>query len=207
MIHFTKPSEVIERIRDTIVRATPDMDFPDDFVTYDQRVLGAADLTTITEENVHMMESPSCFVLLAEGSSIINSIMNLDENMFHGFDIAVVLDTVDRRQQTAEESSVWFKDLFTYCLNGWIPPSAGTSGSPLQYLTDYTAFSNRSKYVRVYSFVQDFKFLARQDGLGDLPEDYDLQNFESFFADLYATETGLDGPAVEMSVTDMYDEE
>ena len=201
-IYFIKPSEVIERIRQTITLAEANLSLPPEFDSYSQNVGGSAYISELTEANIQELPSPSCFVVLSDGTANTKVIENLDQDIFHGFDIVVVIDTEDRRKQTAEETIVTFKALLLYCLNGW-KPLGYACASPLRYVGDSTVFSDKPKYVRVFTFVQDTRFIASQDALGDLPEDYDLQNFENFFADLFASEH--EDP-IQLQVLDMNDE-
>jgi hypothetical protein len=204
MVTFIKPSEVIIRIKETILAAEANLDLPPGFVSYSERVAGSAYLEDITETGIQNLKTPSCFVTLTDGTATTNVIETVDQDIFHGFDIIVILDTQDRRKQTAEENIIPFKEILLYCLNGWEPVGYPCS-SPLRFIGDTTVFSDKSKYVRVFTFIQDTRFIASQDSLGNQDE-YDLQNFEKFLATLYATEQGEDGPAVGVQVIDMNDE-
>jgi len=204
MVHFIKPSEVIERIRTTIVAATADLEIPVGFDTYDQRVGGSAYLSSITDADIQNFPTPSIFVSLTDNGVFNRQKERVDQDIFHGFDIVLVLDTVDSRKQTAEEGAITFKELLIYCLNGW-KPIGYPSGTPLRLVGDSTVFSDKSKYVRVFTFEQDVHFNACEDGMC-CAADFDVQNFENFFADLYATELGLEGLDTKLQVTDLYEE-
>jgi hypothetical protein len=204
MVTFIKPSDVIKRIKETILAAEATLDLPPGFDSYANRVAGSAYLEDITETGIQNLKSPSCFVTLTDGTTTTNVIETVDQDIFHGFDIIVILDTEDRRKQTAEENIIAFKEILLYCLNGWEPVGYECS-SPLRFVGDATVFSDKAKYIRVFTFMQDTRFIASKDGLGN-QDDYDIQNFENFLATLYATEQGEDGPAVGLQVIDMNDE-
>ncbi len=206
MIEFIKPSEVIERIRETISIAEADLSLPDGFVTYADRVGGSAEANAITQENVQSLPSPSVFVTLIDGSALTNSYTDLDQDIYHGFSIIVILNTKDSRKQTAEETIVTMKELLLYCLNGW-KPIKYTSANSLRYTDDYTIATDRTTYVQAFNFIYTTHFIASEDGLGVLPEEYNIENFDTFFANLFATETGLDGMSIGVEATDLYGDE
>lgn len=185
MVTFIKPSDVIKRIRSTIALAEANLDLPEGFVSYAQRVGGSSHIADITEENVQALPTPSCFVTLEDGTANTNRTEVLEQDLFDGFNITIILDAVDRRKQTAEEHIVIFKELLLYCLNGW-SPSGYPSASPLRFVTDYTAFSGRDKYVRVFKFMYDTRFAVPEDLIDT--NDYDLRNFEKFISDLLPVE-------------------
>ena len=199
MVYFIKPSDVIKRIRSTIVTIEATLDLPAGFKSYGQNVGGSAFLNSITDTDVQNFPTPSCFVVLTDNTNNTNRTEKVDQDVFHGFDIVVVLDTVDSRQQEAEERIVTFKELLIYCLNGW-KPTKYTDGSPLRLVGDSTVFSDKSKYVRVFTFAQDTRFNSCADGYHDNTE-FDLQNFENFFADLHAGDSQL-----KLQLTDLNEE-
>jgi len=184
MVYFIKPSEVIERLRTVIAAAEAAMDLPSGFVSFSNRIGGSGKLDQLTDSDVQNFPTPSCFVTLTDNSAVTTSVAVVEQDIFHGFDITVVLDTVDTRHQQAEESIVPFKELIIYCLNGWKPTdSKYSSASPLRLVGDSTMFSDGSKYVRTFTFAQEIRFKACEDGYND-QADFDIQNFENFFAEL-----------------------
>jgi hypothetical protein len=202
MVYFIKPSDIITRLRSTIAQAESNLTLPEGFVSYSNRVAGSAYVSGLTETNIQQMQTPCCFVTLANGYTISNSMENLDQNIINGFDVILVLDTVDPRKQTAEEISIGFRNIITYCLNGWKVPNY-PAASPLRLVSDSTVYADKSKYVRVMTFMYDVKFIASEDLLKD-ETDFNMANFERFFADLLIGETERE---VGLQVTDMYDEE
>lgn len=203
MIYFIKPSDVIKRIRDTIATAEANLDLPEGFVAYSNRVGGSAMIAELDESNVQNLLRPSCYVVLSNGSGITSGdVMNLHQNIVCGFDIVLLLDTKDTRKQSAEERAASFMDLFIYCLNGWKPiDSKYDACSPLRFVSDSVAYSGRDSYLRIYSFAYDVQFAASDDLLDD-PTDFDIQNFEKFFADLVMSDTVDE---IEVQKTDLYD--
>jgi hypothetical protein len=131
MIRFIKPSEVIDRIRSTIVQATADLEIPPGFKTYDQRVGGSAYLSSITDSDIQNFPTPSIIVGLTDNGVVNKKTITVHQEIYHGFDVILILDTVDSRKQTAEEKAVVFKELLIYCLNGWKPDGYGAA-TPLR---------------------------------------------------------------------------
>ena len=199
---FIRPSQVIKRLRETIDQATQELDIPPNFITYGDRVGGSGYISEIVDTDIQNLPTPSIFVVLSDVNTITNEPLTVDQNIFHGFTILVVLDTIDSRKQTAEEKVVTFKELLIYCLNGWHPNGNinGNPATPLRFIGDASVYTDRTKYVRAFNFEQDYHFSGCSDKLVDAT----LDNFESFFADLLTVEN--EQLITKAQVTDMYDE-
>lgn len=212
MITFPKPSDIIIQIKQTIARATADLELPPDFVTYEQRVGGSGYLSEITETDIQNMQTPSVFVVLSDNTTDTIDPLAVRQHIYHGFDIVVVLDTKDSRKQSVEEQAVFFKDLLVYSLNGYMPFNHETGEeyagiSPLRFLGDSTIYSDKTKYVRLFQFVTDSIFEYCQDGMSQ-DDDYNLDYFRSFFADMICKndEASINPePKIELQVTDLND--
>jgi len=188
MVRFTKPSDVIERLRTTIALVEAAVGIPPEG-SFQTRVLGTGRIEEITESELQRLPRPCLLVSLMDTSTETTNTYPVHQHILHGFDIGLVLDTKDARQQYAEEKVPYFKEMLVYALNGWLPRDyqTDTGLSPFRFLGDIGLFSDKSSYVRLFSFVQDAQFSALQDGLGSTETELNLANFESFYADMIYT--------------------
>ena len=162
---FIPPSLVIERLRAEIP-------------LFADRIAGAAQFEAI--EDIQNCDVPALFVLLRDNDAeTISNQTSLRQEVDHGFELLLVQDSYDVRKQEAEEISVMFKALILDALNGWLP--AGYENSdPLEFGGDSFIESDRSRYVRRYTFN------APVTWCGNSQEDdgQALGIFDKFFADL-----------------------
>lgn len=213
MIVFPKPSDIIIQIKKTIAQATADLQLPPEFITYEQRVGGSGYLSEITETDIQNMQTPSVFVVLADNVTDTLHPISVTQNIYHGFDILVVLDTKDSRKQSVEEQAVVFKDLLVYSLNGFLPFNPDTGEpyegiTPLRFTGDSTIYSDKTKYIRLFQFELDARFVYCEDGMLQ-DDEYNLDYFRSFFADMICQkdEASINPePHLEIQVTDLNDE-
>lgn len=180
-VNFLPPSEVIKQIRATVP-------------SFADRVAGAAQFDAI--EDIQNCAVPACFVMLSDNTAETLSMQtSLTQDVFHGFDVMLVLDSVDRRKQEAEEVSTVFKGMLLHALNGWKPVQGTeegdpdyTASSPLEFIGDSYVDSDRSRYVRTYRFIQDARWCSNGDGVGEGGQG-DLGNFDTFLASILVNNT------------------
>ncbi len=190
MMQFIPPSIVIERIREIVP-------------SFSDRVAGAGQFEAIGD--IQECPSPSCFVLLSDNTAdTISMQTSLQQNVFHGFDVLLVLEAIDRRKQEAEEVSIMFKAMILNALNGWKPSDEiYDSSDPLKFIGDSYVSTDRSRYVRVFKFIQDY-YWDGNSGEGEGP--HELGIFDKFFADLVLEDSSESTLPIQMQATDIYDQ-
>jgi hypothetical protein len=181
---FIPPSEVIKRLRTKIP-------------LFANRIAGAAQFEAI--EDIQNCAVPAMFVLLMDNvADTISNQTSLRQTVWHGFDILLVQDAVDKRKQEAEEISVVMKALVVDALNGWLPAGYTNTG-PLEFQGDSFVESDRSRYVRRYAFLSDTTWCGVDQDDSEQP----LGIFDKFYADLLLADHE-EALALNIQITNLY---
>jgi hypothetical protein len=181
---FIPPSIIIERLRTSIP-------------SFANRIAGAAQFDAI--EDIQNCEVPALFVLLQDNTAeTLANQTSIRQEVAQGFDILLVLDSVDLRKQEPEEISVGFKAEILNSLNGW-KPSGYDNSDPLEFQGDSFVESDRSRYVRRYEFMSNSIWCGGEDqNTGQA-----LGIFNTFLADLLLADHE-DALALNVQIDNLY---
>lgn len=142
---FIRPSEVIERLRETRALVT--------LTEADFHVLGAGDYIKAVQSGTFAENSNAAlYVLTGNTSSALITDAGLGSNeVLHQIDVVLYVRSRDNRAQYSDQISVWFKEYIIASLVGF----DNGEGEPLTFGGDvFNSIENVASYSRTFQFSQ-----------------------------------------------------